>query len=389
MKAKHKHRRKRAPIRVPKRRELAAPPGLVLPEAGAPEPTLRVMSYGPDGFSEVYVDSPSAIAELRGRTPMCWVDVAGVGDASKIKDLARMFAWHELVLEDVVSHHQRPKVEDYDDHAYVVLHMPSHPDGLPLEQLSILFGRDYVVTVQGGIPGDCLEPVRDRIRNARGRIRSEGSDYLAYALIDAVLDHYFPLVEKQNDQLELLEDQLVSAKDDVTLGEMHTVRNDLHSIWRALAATREAIGLLARGETGPVTDSTRPYLQDCQDHCAQLLDAVSACRELSLSLMELHHAAMSNRMSEGMRILTLIATIFMPMSFIAGLYGMNFDRSASPLNMPELGWQMGYPFALGLMFATGVGFLLLFRRRGWIGTARTQRQSRPAPGDRPSPPRES
>lgn len=389
MKAKRKHRRKRAPIRVPKRRELAAPPGLVLPEAGAPEPRFRVMSYGPDSFSELGIDSPSAIAGLRRQAPVCWIDIDGVGDAVKIEELARMFAWHELVLEDVVSHHQRPKVEDYDEYAYVVVHMPSGPDGLPLEQLSILFGRDYVVTVQGGIPGDCLEPVRERIRNARGRIRHEGSDYLAYALIDAVVDHYFPVVEKQNDQLERLEEQLVSEKDEVTLGEMHAVRNDLHTLWRALAATRESIGLLARGETGPVSDGTRPYLQDCQDHCAQLLDAVSACRELSLSLMELHHAAMNNRMSEGMRILTLIATIFMPMSFIAGLYGMNFDRSASPLNMPELGWPMGYPFALSLMLLTGLGFLLLFRRRGWIGPGRVQNQRRPAPGDTPSAPGES
>lgn len=366
MKKKHKKRsRRRSPIRVPRRPVPGAPPG-TMPQAGAEHAVVEVLRYGPDTFWEGIPRTLSSASELRGNAPICWVNVEGVVDPTTIQQLADVFGWHPLVVEDIVSLHQRPKAEDYDQHAYVVVHMPSGGDGLPLEQLSLLFGDSYVVTIQAGIPGDPLDPVRERIRNSRGRIRNAKGDYLAYAIIDAVIDRYFPIVAKLNERLEALESQVGGSLAQAAVDEMHAVRNDLYIVWRTVSSTREAMNRLIRNEVGPVSDETKLYLRDCQDHCAQLLDAVGACRELSSSLMELHQSALNNRMSEGMRILTMIATIFIPMSFIAGVYGMNFERAASPLNMPELGWYFGYPFALVLMLAVGAGFLVFFRRRGWL-----------------------
>ena len=361
-------RKRRAPIRVPKRSELGAPPGTVSPPPGAPEPRVRLLRYGPDECSEAEIEELGTLDDMRSGAPVCWIDFDGVGDSTDLRALAERFGWHPLVLEDVVSLHQRPKVEEYEDYVYLVVLMPG-PEGLPLEQLSVLFGKDYVVTVQSGAPGDTLEGVRERIRSARGRIRGAHADYLAYAIVDAVVDHYCPVVDRLNARLEGIEGALGDVSSDLAVfSDIHAIRNDLHTTWTAVSATAEALSKLIRGEARHVSDATRLYLRDCQDHCAQLLDATVACRELSASLMELHQSKVSNQVGEGMRILTMIATIFIPMSFIAGVYGMNFDREASPLNMPELGWELGYPFALGLMFLVGVGFVAYFRRRGWLGS---------------------
>lgn len=370
MKAKHRNRlRRRAKIRIPKRAQLAAPPGSIAPPS--PEfqqsPAIELLSYGPELLREEVLDD-LAPSHLQGDpSSVRWINVEGAQDPDMIQSLSRLFGWHSLVAEDILSMHQRPKMEEYDDHAYVVMHMPSGPDGLPFEQVNLLFSHDYVATLQAGAPGDALDAVRERVRKARGRIRGESGDYLAYAIIDAILDHYFPILERLNGRLEALEAQLGTSPTAGTFGEIHTIRNDLHTIWRTVSATREAINKLSRSELGCVSDSTRLYLRDCQDHCAQLLDATTACRELSSSLMDLHQSQVNNRMSEGMRILTMIATIFMPMNFVAAVYGMNFDSEVSPWNMPELQWYFGYPAALLLMVIIGAGFAVYFRTRDFFG----------------------
>lgn len=308
------------------------------------------------------------VSDVRKPNHVAWIDVEGVADAALLKRLGAEFGWHPLALEDMVSLHQRPKAEDFGDYAYVVVYMPSGATGLPLEQLSILFGKGYVATVQGDKDGDCLAPVRRRIMEARGKVRNKGSDYLAYAIVDAVIDHYFPVVERLNARLEQLEQEVLTTRTTSVITEVPAIRSDLHLLWRTLAATREAIDALLGDETTLVAAETHVYFRDCADHCAQLLDAVEACRELSANLLDLHQAIVNNRTGESMRVLTLIATIFMPLSFIAGLYGMNFDWAASPLNMPELHWYWGYPMALGLMFCTVVAFLVFFWRSGWMGS---------------------
>lgn len=354
-------------IRVPKRTELGAPPGTLHTEVRPTTPVrATALVYDTEGCRDVSLDCVEDIAPLRKSGKKVWINVDGVVDAALLKALGAEFGWHPLALEDVASLHQRPKTEDFGSYAYVVVHMPKGPEGLPLEQLSILFGENYVATIQGGSEGDCLDPVRRRLVEARGKVRTKASDYLAYAIIDAVVDHYFPLVDRMNARLEKLEQDVLDDRASGVITEIPAIRSDLHLMWRTLAATREAINALIGEEQALITPDTALYLRDCEDHCAQLLDAVEACRELSANLLDLNQAIVSNRSGETMRVLTLIATIFMPLSFIAGLYGMNFDREASPLNMPELGWYAGYPMALSLMACTALGFLIFFWRSGWL-----------------------
>ena len=348
---------------------IAAPPGTLSPPPDAHHPRLQVIAYDATCVLERDLDAVAALQELRTGSQLLWVNIEGVGDAATFKALGDLFGLHSLALEDVVSLRQRPKAEDYGAYAYVVLQMPTEEDSLSLEQLSLFFGKDFVITIQEGRPGDCLEPVRHRIRNAPtgGRLRTSGADYLAYAVMDVLIDSYFPVVEKLDARLEQLEEQVIDPAAEGAVAELHTVRHDLQMLRRILAASREAISKLERGETGPVNEATLPFFRDCHDHTAQLLDAVETMRELSAGLLDLHLAGVSNRMNEAMKMLTLIATIFIPLSFIAGLFGMNFDRSTSPWNMPELGWYLGYPFALALMLLTALGFLWYFRHRGWLG----------------------
>ena len=361
-----KPRRQRARILVPRRSKIAASPGTIEPPSDSPKPELRAIFYGPDVLEEHIISSPSELAALRKGAPFVWLNIDGIGDAEVIKSVGEHFGLHSLALEDAVNMHQRPKSEDYEDHAYVVLQIPLEGERLRLEQLSLFVGKDYLLTVQ---PQSCerLAPVLQRLRAGRGRIRRAGADYLAYAVIDAVIDNYFPLIDTLNLRLDLLEEQIVRHPSEDAVAEVHAIRHDLHALRRVLAPTREAIGALTRSETTPLSHATRMFMRDCQDHTAQLLDAIEACRELSTGLIDLNHSGLSNRMNEVMKMLTLISTIFIPLSFLAGLYGMNFDRTKSVWNMPELGWAWGYPFALGLMFVTAIGFIFYFRRRGWIG----------------------
>lgn len=362
--------RRRHRIRVPKRGEPGAPPGTIVAMPPATPVRAKAILYDGDGYTEHSISSIAELSALRTPDKTLWLDVDDVSDGALLSALAGEFGWHPLAVEDVVSLHQRPKTEDFGGYTYVVVYMPRTGEGSPLEQLSILFGDNYVATIQGGAKGDCLGPVRKRVRDGRGKLRAKGAEYLAYALIDVVVDHYFPLLETMNDRLEKLEQEVLAEGAATVVTEVPAIRSDLHLLWRTLAATREAITELISEERALISDDIRFYLRDCVDHCAQLLDAVEACRELSSNLLDLNQALVNNRAGETMRVLTLIATIFMPLSFIAGLYGMNFDRSASPLNMPELGWYAGYPMALGLMASTALGFVVFFWRSGWLRSTR-------------------
>jgi len=374
MAKKRRHRRQRSRIRIPKRPVGDAPPGTISPPVDAPKPKLHAMMYGAETLEEVELETTAGLTSLRGRAPVVWLNIDGVGDATVIKEVGEAFGLHPLALEDVVNLHQRPKAEEYDEHVYIVIKMPTVGDTFALEQVSLFLGEGYVITVQER-SGDCLDPLRERIRKSGGRIRRSGADYLAYAVIDTIFDDYYPVVEGFNEQLEALEGQILRSPDQESVGEVHAIRHDLHVLRRVLASSRAAIALLAHGETGPVTEETSVFFRDCQDHTSQLLDGVEACRDLSGGLLELHLSGVSHRMNEVMKVLTLIATIFIPLTFIAGVYGMNFDPTTAPWSMPELGWSFGYPFALALMAVTALGFIYFFRRRGWLGELRRPDQN--------------
>ena len=254
---------------------------------------------------------------------------------------------------------QRPKLEVYGQHAYIVARM-TRVDALDTEQLSIFLGEGFLITFQEE-PGDCFDAVRERLHSGRTRIRSSGADYLCYALLDAVIDAYFPVLERFGDRLDESELQIMARADSSMVASLHEIRRELMGLRRAIWPLREVVNALMRDDHAWVKEETRLFLRDAYDHTVQIIDVVETHRELAAGLMDMYLSILSHRMNEVMKVLTIIATIFIPLTFVAGIYGMNFD------SMPELHWAWGYPAALAVMAVTAVALVMFFRRRGWIG----------------------
>ena len=342
-----------------RRPRLGAPPGTLVVDPSAPPPRITVIGYGPDDCGEQEVDGPGAIQPLIDKWPVAWINVDGLGNEAILRQIGEVFRLHRLVLEDITNVPQRPKVEQYDDALFLVTHMVSVEQGLRTEQLSLVLKPGVVLTVQER-PGDCLDPVRERIRKGMGRIRNANADYLAYAILDAVTDHYFPVLEEHGERLEALEDAVLERADMNAISGIREAKRDLLTLRRTLWPQRDALNWLMREDCPLIAAETRPYLRDCYDHVTRIIDMIETYRELASDLSGAHLAAVSNQMNAVMKVLTIIATIFIPMTFIAGVYGMNFRH------MPELGWRWGYAGALALMAAVAGGMLLYFRKKGWL-----------------------
>lgn len=341
-----------------------APGTLHIPQDARPT-VLHAIAYHGDDFIEKELDRPEEVEQLLGEWPVVWLNVAGLGDADAIARLGEIFKLHPLALEDVVHLHQRAKVEQYGDRLFIVARMAEYNQALDTEQLSIFVGEKFVLTFIED-PGDCFESVRSRLRGG-GRLREAGPGYLAYSLLDAVVDSYFPVVESYAERLDRLEDRVIARPSRRAIAEIHAAKHDLRSLRRVVWPLREAVNSLVRDPSPHIDDETRVHLRDCYDHLVQIIDLVETYRELCSDLTDLYLSSLSNRMNEVIKVLTIIATIFMPLGFITGLYGMNFHTERSPWNMPELDWRYGYPFALGLMVLTVLAMLWYFRRKGWIG----------------------
>ncbi|MHC4948226.1 MAG: magnesium/cobalt transporter CorA [Planctomycetota bacterium] len=347
-------------------------PGTLVIDPDAPAPRITVIAYGPDDLVRKTVATAAEAAACREQWPVVWVDVTGLGDPEVLTGFAHAFGIHRLALEDVVHVHQQAKVEPYDEHLFVVARMV-RPETLPdTEQVSMFVGSGYVLTFQERA-GDCFDLVRQRLEAGRARIRGSDASYLAYTLLDAIVDAWFPVLDRYGERLQALEDDVLAHADDATSGDIHAVKRELLAVRRAVWPQREMLNVLLRDESSFIADGTRVYLRDCYDHALRVIDIVESCRELAAGLRDLHMASVGNRLNEIMKVLTIFAAIFIPLSFIAGLYGMNFD-TAHPWNMPETGWAFGYPLALATMAAVAAGLLLLFRRRGWIGSGPARRR---------------
>jgi len=346
------------------------PPGTVIVHPEAAAPTIRVLAYGPNDVIEEKISAPERIREFFDKQPVFWVDIEGLGDAGTIHALGGIFSVHRLALEDIVALHQRPKVEQYGDHLFIVARAMYLGEHLESEQISLFVGKNSVLTFQEGRPGDCLEAIRERIRKKGGRIRDAGHDYLAYALLDAIVDSYFPILETYGERLETLEDEILLHPEVDTVARIHSIKRDLLTLRRAMWPQREIFNALLRGESAVMTAETQLYMRDCYDHSVQILDLLETYRELGSDLIDMHLSMVSNRTNEIMRVLTVISVVFIPLTFIAGVYGMNFDTDKSLWNMPELKWYWGYPFALLLMLLVALGQMIFFRRRGWLGSPR-------------------
>lgn len=348
------HRRRRPPQ--------GAHPGALAPPDEAVPARLHVLHYGADACEEPGLRDPAALARLaRHEGRVTWIDVVGLGDVALLEGLADAFGIHPLALADVVNVGQRPKADAYEDHMLLVTRMARvRPEGgLELEQVSVVLGPGWVITFQE-LEGDVFQPVRERIRSG-ARIRRAGADYLAYALVDSVIDGYFPVIETLGEDIERLEERVTVDPSPQTLRRIHAVRRTLLVLHRAQWAQRDALGTLLRDEDSPFGEAVRPYLRDAHDHAFQTLDLIETFRDMTVGLMDVYLSSVSQRMNEVMKTLTVVATIFIPLTFLAGVYGMNFEY------MPELHWRWGYPAVWVAMGVIAVALLAWFRWRGWVG----------------------
>jgi magnesium transporter len=334
---------------------------------------VHMLAYDADGFEEINAPTAEQILAMRQRRRVTWVHVDGVEDLDRIKQLGKLFALHPLTMEDIAHVHQRAKVERYEDYYFVVLRSAcrdSESEGIITEQLSICFGHGWVLTFEERLDEvRSFEAVRDFIRLNRGRTRQGGADALCHALLDATIDDYFPLVLEHGDRLDALEERVImnTPADRDLLQEIYELKREILAIRRALVPLRDDVNILVREESPLLSPETRVYLRDCQDHVARTIDQIESYRELCTSLMDLHLSTVSHRMNEVMKVLTIISTIFIPLSFIVGLYGMNFDTKF-PYNMPELSSPYGYPAVLTVMGVMVIGPFAFFYRKGWIGS---------------------
>ena len=354
--------------RIRRRTMPGAAPGTIIPEPTAPSPTITVTRYTADTYEEQVLHDVRVLPQMLKKGGIIWCDVDGFGDPTVLSQLAEVFGLHPLAMEDVVNTHQRAKVEEYGDLLFIVMRFPHLTDHgvIESEQISFFLGKEFLLTFQPR-PGDAFLPVRKRLRDRASPMRSVGPDYLAYSLIDLTIDSYFPVLDQLAERLEALDDQITSSDPRRILSSIHDLRRELLYLRRTLWPHRDALQAMTRDHHILLTETTRVHLRDCWDHIMALVDLTETYRELCADLRDYCMSAISNRMNEVMKWLTLIATVFIPLSFISGVYGMNFDPDASPWNMPELRWYLGYPFVLCLMLTVAGVMIWSFYRRGWIG----------------------
>jgi magnesium transporter len=356
--------KRRSRPRTSRRLKAGSSPGtpIFIGEQRLDQVQITALSFGEQAFEEHGVVTLAELARCRQPGRVNWINVNGLHDAQAIEAIGGQFGLHPLTIEDILNTNQRPKVEEYDRLLYLVLRMvtpTTSPGEIETEQLSLILGEDFVLSFQERDSG-VLESVRTRLRNGRGKIRQRGPDYLAYALMDAVIDQYFVTLEQLGEFIEELEDTVTTAPVRGHIAEIHRLKRNMLTLRRATWPLREELARLEKDDSGLVADGTRIYLRDLYDHTIQIIDSIETNRDILSGMHDIYLSGISNRMTEIMKVLTVIATIFIPLTFVAGIYGMNFEH------MPELAWRWGYFAALGFMGALAAGMLAWFRVRRWI-----------------------
>ncbi len=340
------------------------PPGSLVHtgEARTEKVRVTVIDYDEQSVQEKEIENLKDCLPFRDKPSVTWINVDGVHNTNVIEEIGKQYGVHPLVLEDIASTGQRPKLEDFHDYVFVVLNMVSLDEvksEVQAEQVSVILGPNFVVSFQER-PGDVFDTVRDRIRNGRGRIRKMGADYLMYALLDAIVDNYFLILEKFGERIEDIEEDLISDPTPELLKSVHNLKRELIYLRKSVWPLREVLSQVLRGETSLVSENTSVYLRDVYDHTIQVIDTVETFRDMVSGMVDMYMSSVSNRMNEVMKVLTIIATIFIPLTFIAGIYGMNFEH------MPELKWGWAYPTALAVMVLVAVVMLVFFRKKKWL-----------------------
>jgi magnesium transporter len=351
------------PILIKKRSKKAGlPPGTLvhIGEKKAETPKITVMDYDEAHFQEKEIKAIEECFTFRDAPTVTWINIDGLHQTEILEKLGECYGFHPLVLEDILNTDQRPKMEDYGDYLYIVLRMLSYTSSqIETEQISLILGSNFVFSFQEK-EGDVFEPLRERIRNNKGRIKKMGADYLAYALIDSVVDHYFVIMEKLGETIEFLEEELVTRPAPETLRTIHQLKRELIFLRKAVWPLREVIGALQRGDLELIKETTRVYLRDVYDHTIQVIDTIETFRDMISGMLDIYLSSVSNRLNSVMKVLTIIATIFMPLTFLAGIYGMNFKY------FPELEWRWSYPVFWLVAALISVSMLLYFKKRKWL-----------------------
>lgn len=343
--------------------EPGSEPGTLIIEPDAKPSRIILIDYDEDNAVRKVDITPNACAPYIGTNTVSWMDIQGLGSETVLKQVGEIFNLHPLLLEDVVNVPQRPKLEDYNNQLLVISQMvrlKEDESGFDTEQVSFVLGKRYLLSFQEEELQDCFEIVRDRIRTSQGRVRKSGADYLTYLLLDTIIDGYFPVVEHYEDRIEALEDMIISNPDRDTMQEIYDVRRELLALRRLIWPMRNVLHLLMRDHHGIVSDEVQIYFRDSYDHVIQILEIIEAYRELAASLMDVYMSTMGNKLNEIMKFLTVISTIFIPLTFIVGVYGMNFE------NMPELKGEWSYFMVWLVMLAVAGGLIFYFWRKGWF-----------------------
>ncbi len=324
---------------------------------------ITVIDYDEQNFQEKQVTKIEDCFEYKTKPTVTWINIDGLHDVETIEKIGNQYDIHPLVLEDILHTGQRPKFEEAEQYIYIVLMMLRYDDenqSVIMEQVSLVLGKNFVISFQEDIEGDVFEQIRDRIRNAKGKIRKMESDYLMHALLDAIVDGYFIILEKFGDKIEILEDQLMNNPAKSTLEQIHYLKREMIYLRKSVWPLRELISSLERSESELIKESTTAYIRDLYDHTIQVIDTVESFRDMAAGMLDLYLSSISNKMNEVMKVLTIITTIFIPLTFVAGIYGMNFD------NMPELDWKYGYAAVLIFMLALFAGMIYYFKRKKWL-----------------------
>jgi magnesium transporter len=323
---------------------------------------ITVMQYNAESFTEFPCTSiPELKTAIENHQGVSWINIDGLHNTEAIEEISALAKLHKLTIEDILNISQRPKVDEHDNYLYVVVKMfvPKENENTDEEQLSFVLTDNVLFTFQEK-EGDVLNHVRTRLRENKGMVRKRSSDYLLYTLIDSVVDYYFLMLDKMGERLEMLESELLKNPTEAILNELHNIRSEILNLRRSIYPLREVVSRLGKMEIHPIGPQTKIFYNDLYDHSIQVIENIEVMREMVTGMLELYMNSISNRMNNVMKVLTIIATIFIPLTFIAGVYGMNFKY------MPELEWDWGYFAVLALMFLVAVGMLIFFRRKKWL-----------------------
>jgi len=326
------------------------------------KPKMTIIDYSPEQLEEKTVETIEQCIPYKGKPTITWINIDGIHQANIIEQIGQIFDLHPLTLENIMNTDQRPKIEYFPNYIYIALKMiywDETEQETAIEHISLILTDHTVISFQER-EGDIFDPIRKRLKNKQGQIRISGADYLIYALLDLIVDQYFVVLEKLGDKTESIEDDLINQPDPANLSIVHHNKRNLIFLRNSVWPLREVISKLEKDESKLIQKSTKLFLRDIYDHTIQIIETVEALRDMLSGLLDIYLSSVSNKMNEVMKVLTIIATIFIPLTFVAGIYGMNFHY------MPELSWKWAYPVTLLVMFLIGLGMYFFFRKKKWL-----------------------